>query len=801
MIKARNRKLSMLLVLAMLMTMFVGIGTASAAATFDSSPVQTDKGVNKTLGTVVVEFDTKFMESDTYSLPAEAGQLAGSVVYGEWLTISLADGAEFQGTPNVAKVSDQNLPIGDTMTGLKVTSYDDVALVLGKLSAQDTIELFVCSKTENPLLVSALELAPAENSDATLKLEFKTIDVTKSSGDIVAQFTSPSGGEFPVMTAQTIATIGSGATTVMVKSVKSIGEDGGAIDTIIILENQKGVFEDEEIIEVKLPKGFTWNEDSVDAAFAAGAWGFAGAEFDMDVDDTGRILYVTVDLDEVPNTIDAAGRVNISSATGEFIEIDVDDTAKFGDILVDITSDKDAVDAEDVKIAVYGDYGVEVVEGTSEEVYAGRGEQELGEFYIEENAAGSLTAGRTMYFELPKGVKWQLDDYNYPVIEMESEDGTGIDDVDFSIVSNTSDRKLKVDFMFDNDSGYFSDEAVKLLISDMEVKIEPGFEGPIDITVSGRAGAEGTVTVAECINPITIKAENPTKVEIGAMNQKVADILIIENVEEAIADGEYNQIEIELPRGVYFSSEPKVEVEAGDLEIDDVDVADSAFNNDGKLIITIDVASSDPSTIRISDVYLTVDRTVPEGNVLAKFLGAEIDEDAGRDYDYNDNEFEYDLIGDSGSTAFVTWPTDKSIGSVEIATTITPKTGGYAEFVIGSNIYTVGGTPYVMDVVPYIKDSRSFVPMRYLADMLGAEIEWSEADQTVTFEGYTEAGKITVVLTIGSTSYTVNGETMTMDVAPEIVNDRSFLPARFVAEAFGAQVGWNAGSQTVTIVR
>jgi len=805
-IKARNRKLSMLLVLAMLMTMFVGIGTASAAATFDSSPVQTDKGVNKTLGTVVVEFDTKFMESDTYSLPAEAGPLAGSVVYGEWLTISLADGAEFQGTPNVAKVSDQNLPIGDTMTGLKVTSYDDVALVLGKLSAQDTIELFVCSKTENPLLVSALELAPAENSDATLKLEFKTIDVTKSSGDIVAQFTSPSGGEFPVMTAQTIATIGSGATTVMVKSVKSIGEDGGAIDTIIILENQKGVFEDEEIIEVKLPKGFTWNEDSVDAAFAAGAWGFAGAEFDMDVDDTGRILYVTVDLDEVPNTIDAAGRVNISSATGEFIEIDVDDTAKFGDILVDITSDKDAVDVEDVKIAVYGDYGIEVVEGTSEEVKAGRGEQELGEFYIEESAAGSLVAGRSLYFELPKGVKWEKtydEDNNVwvPVIEMEVEDGTGITDPKFTIVKDTSDRKVKVEFMFDGPNS-FSDEAVKLLISDMEVKIEPGFEGPIDITVSGRAGAEGTVTVADCIKPITIKAENPTKVEIGAMNQKVADMLIIENVAEAIADGEYNQIEIELPRGIYFSSEPKVEVEAGDLEIDDVELGDSAFNNDGKLVITIDVASGDPSTIRISDVYLTVDRTVPEGNVLAKFLGAEVDEDYyDPDYDDVDGLRSFDAIGDGGSTAFVTWPTDESIGSLEIATTITPSTGGYAEFVIGSNIYSIGGVPYVMDAVPYIKDARSFVPMRYLAEMLGAEIEWSEADQTVTFEGSTEAGKTIVVLTIGSTSYTVNGETMTMDVAPEIVNDRSFLPARFVAEAFGAQVGWNAGSQTVTIVR
>lgn len=779
MIKARNRKLSMLLVLAMLMTMFVGIGTASAAATFDSSPVQTDKGQDKALGTVIIEFDTKFMESDTYNLP-----LVGTV-YGEWLTISLPDGCEFNGDLG-DYAGDQNLfgmVGGSPTTGLVITSYDNIAVVAGKLTARDTVELFVVPND-------------ASDTDATLKLEFKSIDVKKSSGDVIAQFTSPSGGEFPQVKTATIATIGKGATTVMVKSVKNFGEPGGYIDTIIILENQKGVFEDGEIIEVKLPKGFTWDTEG---AFAAGAWGFAGEEFDLDVDSSGRILYVEVDYDA--NAVDAAGRVNISSATGGLVYINAEDSAKFGDILVDITSSDDSVDAEDVKIAVYGDYGVEVVEGTSEEVYAGRGEQELGEFYIEEKAAGSLVAGRTMYFELPKGVKWQLDDYNYPVIEMESEDGTGIYDVDFSIVKDTSSRKLKVEFLFDNASGNFSDEAVKLLISDMEVKIEPGFEGPIDITVSGRAGAEGTVTVAECINPITIKAENPTKVEIGAMNQKVADILIIENVEEAIADGEYNQIEIELPRGVYFSSEPKVEVEAGDLEIDEVDVANSEFNNDGKLVITIDVASSDPSTIRISDVFLTVDRTVPEGNVLAKFLGAEIDEDAGWGYDYNDNYFEYDLIGEDGSTAFVTWPTDKSIGSLEIATTITPKTGGYAEFVIGSNIYTVGGTPYVMDVVPYIKDSRSFVPMRYLADMLGAEIEWSEADQTVTFEGYTEAGKITVVLTIGSTSYTVNGETMTMDVAPEIVNDRSFLPARFVAEAFGAQVGWNAGSQTVTIVR
>ena len=802
MIKA-NKKVSMLLVLAMLMTMFIGIGTASAA-TFSESPVQTKKGDHKTLGTVNIKLDTWLMESDTYQ-----NDLLGPDSYkGEWLTITL-DGAEFQQNDLIGigtiPAGDQRLAenmedifgipaavIRDMlveMTGLQITTSGNIEFIVGKLSAKDTIELFVVPKEDDG------------DTDANIKLEFKDINVKKSSGDVLAKFTSPSGGEFPLMTVKTIATIGKGSTTVQVKSIKQFGGDGGYIDTIIILENQIGVFEDNEVIKVKLPKGFSWDltvdeelEDDYDKDFAAGAWGFAGEEFKMSED--GRTLSITVDQTKTPNS---AGRVNISSSTGGFVKINVDEnTAKFGDVLVDITSSKDAVDVSDLKIAVYGDYGVEVVEGTKEEVKAGFGEQELGEFYIEEKAAGSMVAGRTLYFELPKGVKWEKDykDGKWePKLKMEVEDGTGITKPTFEIMKNTSDRKIKVDFMFD--TGSFSDEAVKLLISDMEVKIAPSFEGPIEITVTGRAGAEGAVTVAECIKPITIKAENPTKVEIGAMNQKAADILIIENVKEAIAkDGDNNRIEIELPRGVYFSSVPTVAVEEGDLEIDDYDVEDSEHNNDGKLVITIDVESTKASTIRISDVFLTVDRTVPEGSVMAKFVGAKVEE---VDLTENNNgNVKTDVLGDEGSTAFVTWATDESIGSLEIANTITPSQGGHAKFVIGSNIYEIGGVPFVMEVVPYIKDSRSFVPLRQLAQMLGAEIQWGKDDQTVTLvkEGETE-----VVFTIGSTSYNVNGETLTMDVAPEIVNDRSFLPARFAAEAFGAEVGWDEATQTVVIVR
>ncbi len=103
-----------------------------------------------------------------------------------------------------------------------------------------------------------------------------------------------------------------------------------------------------------------------------------------------------------------------------------------------------------------------------------------------------------------------------------------------------------------------------------------------------------------------------------------------------------------------------------------------------------------------------------------------------------------------------------------------------------------------MDVAPYIKDDRSFVPVRYLGEnMLGATVVWNEGEQTVLLK----KGAVEVVLTIGSKTYTVNGEAKSADVAPEIVDSRTFLPARYVAEAFGALVGWDAAGYIVTIHR
>jgi hypothetical protein len=120
-----------------------------------------------------------------------------------------------------------------------------------------------------------------------------------------------------------------------------------------------------------------------------------------------------------------------------------------------------------------------------------------------------------------------------------------------------------------------------------------------------------------------------------------------------------------------------------------------------------------------------------------------------------------------------------------------------AEFVIGLNKYFINDQlPGVnMDAAPYIDSGRTLVPVRYLADALVSQTAWDGNTQEVTVT----SGSTTISMTIGSTTLSVNGQAQTMDVAPVIKDGRTYLPARYVAEALGYSVDWNAQYQVVII--
>lgn len=110
-------------------------------------------------------------------------------------------------------------------------------------------------------------------------------------------------------------------------------------------------------------------------------------------------------------------------------------------------------------------------------------------------------------------------------------------------------------------------------------------------------------------------------------------------------------------------------------------------------------------------------------------------------------------------------------------------------FVEGKSEYFINGkTPGVkMDAAPYISQSRTFVPVRYLGNALGVTDE-NIAWDTATSKAKLVLGSKSAELTIGQKQILANGQAKGVDVAPELMNNRTYLPARFVAEALGYQV-------------
>lgn len=107
----------------------------------------------------------------------------------------------------------------------------------------------------------------------------------------------------------------------------------------------------------------------------------------------------------------------------------------------------------------------------------------------------------------------------------------------------------------------------------------------------------------------------------------------------------------------------------------------------------------------------------------------------------------------------------------------------------------VDSVPLKPDVPPTVIDGRTLVPVRAIFEALGAEVEWDDATNTAK----AIKGAKTVTVQIGSTTAYVDGAAKTLDVPAQTIDDRTMVPARFVSEAFGADVKWDGATETVTI--
>jgi len=135
-------------------------------------------------------------------------------------------------------------------------------------------------------------------------------------------------------------------------------------------------------------------------------------------------------------------------------------------------------------------------------------------------------------------------------------------------------------------------------------------------------------------------------------------------------------------------------------------------------------------------------------------------------------------------------------GEVSIKVTFVPQ-GEAVKLVltIGSKAVDVNGKVVTNDVAPVIKNSRTFLPVRLIAENLGATVIWDEPAQRVAVM----KGETTIELFIGKTTVYVNGQPAELEAPVFIENSRTYLPVRFIAEKLGADVEWNGATNEVTI--
>ena len=120
------------------------------------------------------------------------------------------------------------------------------------------------------------------------------------------------------------------------------------------------------------------------------------------------------------------------------------------------------------------------------------------------------------------------------------------------------------------------------------------------------------------------------------------------------------------------------------------------------------------------------------------------------------------------------------------SSTVDPKTAIIMQ--IGNKSVNAYGKTIASDVAPLIINSRTMVPIRIVTETLGGSADWNDKAQVVTLN--------------------INGKTITMKigvvlekygVAPLIIDNRTYVPIRFVAEELGATVDWNADTQEIVI--
>lgn len=132
-----------------------------------------------------------------------------------------------------------------------------------------------------------------------------------------------------------------------------------------------------------------------------------------------------------------------------------------------------------------------------------------------------------------------------------------------------------------------------------------------------------------------------------------------------------------------------------------------------------------------------------------------------------------------------------------LAVSLLQATPSYAKSAPLTSVTTVyvDDRPLELTAQPLLLDGTTLVPMRQLFEAQGAVLSWNGASKTVT----ATKNDTTLTYRIGEVAATLNDKTLSLNVPGQIIKGNTMIPLRFVSEALGSTVKWDALTRTIRI--
>ena len=686
----------------------------------------------------------------------------------EWANIPIRTGIDSSVKDNFYAENGPSAPVVATVDINGTTQVDGLTFVNAE---KNTLKFTVT--TNRPL-----------QKDESIRLTFADDSLISGSeeGDINVVIERDSDQLINKGTIKIAEVVSGNTTTEVTGSVKTSPRGPVTGAAIKITEVTADSFDKTEEIKLTLPKGVEWDKtkNCIDVIGATAT--------KEPVSSNGRTLTVTLNIAATDNiqSVTITPYINISKDAAEG-DIAVDLVG-----LNNVTDTDDLVIAaygnESVEITTEEEVPT-IVSGYDQDT---KGKEFTVSVTLKESMKDSLAAGRYVDFDLPEEVQicGQIE-------AKVNKDTKGIANVPNAISieginSNTlanyqSEDTSGFEFLVPGDSidgvvsaGDWETGKANTVTFEIPVTVEAGFTGDITMNITGsKAGIEDTeLVVATAEAPITVETAT-TNVKNGVQTQTVADITITENFAGYMEDGDKLYLGIDtlgLTEGsAAFESFDSIEVTDGNLEIGRCKIEKD------EILIPIDGESTKVSTIELKGLTLVLNRTLPEGGYDLQAKGDAVvkndtynagdfsdvaataedylvittpaDDAAGVNATFTDGQASYTVDGqtvtmdvapyiDSNNRMLVPiryaanamgvsddniqWNSYTQTGTISGAM-------GVVRVTVGStNLITSNGT-ITMDTVAVNTNNRIYVPVRYIANALGASVSWDPATRTATF--------------------------------------------------------------------